>query len=73
MLRKRSFRLGLLEGRSGWQGLAVVFLGISLMKRLTGPRVQILSSQKLRPGQSISVTALPKSRRSGSPYDSFGS
>jgi hypothetical protein len=60
VLRKRSMRRGLLEGRSGWQALAVVFLGISLVKRLSGPRVEVLSSQKLRPGQSISVSAVPR-------------
>jgi hypothetical protein len=53
-------RQGLLEGRSGWQTLAVIFLGISLVKRLSGPRVEVLSAQKLRPGQSISVSVVPR-------------
>lgn len=53
-------RQGLLEGRSGWQTLALVFLGISVMKRLSGPKVQILASEKLRPGQSVTVSAVPQ-------------
>jgi hypothetical protein len=61
-LRKRALRQGLLEGRSGWQALALVFLGISVMKRLSGPRVQILSSEKLRPGQSVTVEAVSPNR-----------
>ncbi len=65
-LRKRALRQGLIEGRSGWQALALVFLGISVLKRLSGPRVQVLSSQKLRPGQTISVAAPQSRRRSGS-------
>jgi hypothetical protein len=64
-------RRGLLEGRSGWQALALVFLGISVMKRLSGPRVQVLSSQKLRPGQTLSVTALHRGK-SRSPRGSSG-
>jgi hypothetical protein len=59
-LRKRAMRQGLLEGRSGWQTLALVFLGISVMKRLSGPKVQILASEKLRPGQSVTVSAVPQ-------------
>ena len=65
-LRKRALRQGLLEGRSGWQALALVFLGISLMKRLSGPRVQILSSEKLRPGQKVTVEAIAPRRRAQS-------
>jgi hypothetical protein len=61
-LRKRALRQGLLEGRSGWQVLALVFLGISVMKRLSGPRVQILTSEKLRPGQSVTVQAVAPNR-----------
>jgi hypothetical protein len=58
-------RQGLLEGKSGWQALALVMLGLSLIKRLSGPKVQILASEKLRPGQSMSVSAVAARGRSG--------
>jgi hypothetical protein len=64
-LRRRSMREGLLEGKSGWQAIAIVMIAISLLKRFSGPKVQILASEKLRPGQSMSVTAVAPRDRSG--------
>jgi hypothetical protein len=64
-LRRRAMRQGLLEGKSGWQAIALVMLGISVIKRLSGPKVEILASEKLRPGQSVSVTAVGPQGRSG--------
>jgi hypothetical protein len=64
-LRRRAMRRGLLEGKSGWQAIALVMVGISVLKRLSGSKVEILTSEKLRPGQSMSVTAVGSRDRSG--------
>lgn len=57
LVRRRALRRGLWEGRPGWRAVAVVWLGASALRRLMGPRNVTLTSEKLRPGQTVVVSA----------------
>lgn len=56
-LRRRALRRGLWEGRAGWRALAFIWLGAGVLRRLMGPRSATVTSEKLRPGQSVMVSA----------------
>jgi hypothetical protein len=63
-LRARSVKEGLLGGRRSWFGVGVIVWGFRLLRKLSSRSPQIVSTEVLRPGQTVSVSALePKSRR----------
>jgi hypothetical protein len=63
-LRKRSVKEGLLGGRRPWFVVGVFVWGFRLIRKLMSRSPQVVSTEILRPGQTLSVSALePKSRR----------
>jgi len=56
-LRARSLREGFLRGRRAWTAVGVVVWGVRLIRRLAARRPQIVASERLEPGQSITTTA----------------
>lgn len=56
-LRARSLREGFLRGRRAWTVVGVVVWGVRLIRRLAARRPQIVGSERLEPGQSITITA----------------
>jgi len=63
-LRARSVKEGLLGGRRSWFVVGVIVWGFRLLRKLSSRSPQVVSTEVLRPGQAVSVSALePKSRR----------
>jgi hypothetical protein len=63
-LRTRSVKEGLLGGRRSWFVVGVFVWGFRLIRKLMSRSPQVVSTEVLRPGQTLSVSALePKSRR----------
>jgi hypothetical protein len=63
-LRTRSVKEGLLGGRRSWFVIGVFVWGFRLIRKLMSRSPQVVSTEVLRPGQTLSVSALePKSRR----------
>ena len=63
-LRTRSVKDGLLGGRRSWFVIGVFVWGFRLIRKLMSRSPQVVSTEVLRPGQTLSVSALePKSRR----------
>lgn len=56
-LRARSLREGFLRGRRAWTAVGVVVWGVRLIRRLAARRPQIVASERLESGQSITITA----------------
>lgn len=63
-LRARSLKDGFGRGRRGWFAVGVVVWGARLLRRLAGRRPQNLSIETLKPGQSVTVSALEPGRSS---------
>ncbi len=66
-LRARSLKDGFGRGRRGWFVIGVVVWGARLLRRLAGRRPQNVSTETLKPGQSVTVSALEPSRPSKRP------
>lgn len=62
-LRARSLKDGFGRGRRGWFAVGVVVWGARLLRRIVGRRPQHVSTETLRPGQSVMVSALESRRR----------
>lgn len=61
-LRARSLKDGFGRGRRGWFAVGVVVWGARLLRRVVGRRPQNVSIETLKPGQSVTVTALDPRR-----------
>ncbi|MFZ9540895.1 MAG: hypothetical protein ACO292_07120 [Ilumatobacteraceae bacterium] len=61
-LRARSLKDGFGRGRRGWFIVGVVVWGARLLRRVTGRRPQVVSIESLKPGQTMSVSALEPRR-----------
>lgn len=57
-LSTRGFRDGLLRGRSLWTALGVVIWSARLLKKMATRKPQVVAREVLRPGQSITISAL---------------
>lgn len=63
-LRSRGIKDGVLGGRRGWLILGVAVWSGRLLKKLVMRSPEVVSVEKLEPGQSVTVTALaPQERR----------
>lgn len=61
-LRARSLKDGFGRGRRGWFAVGVVVWGARLVRRVVARRPQNLAAEKLKPGESVTITALPPTR-----------
>ena len=57
-LSTRGFRDGLLRGRSLWTALGVIIWSARLLKKMATRKPQVVAREVLRPGQSITISAL---------------
>jgi hypothetical protein len=63
-LRSRSVKDGLLGGRRSWFIVGIFVWSFKLIRKMASRSPQVVSTEVLRPGQSVSVSALePKVRR----------
>jgi hypothetical protein len=65
--RRAAIRRGFLGGDRAWQIFGVVYFGAKFVRSALGKSTEIVSVDKLEPGQSIRITAIePKTLRSRS-------
>lgn len=64
-LRSMALRRGVVGGNRGWMILAGVLWGARLLRRASSRRPEVIALERLQPGQSVQITALP-GRRGGS-------
>lgn len=57
-LRGIALRRGFLNGSRPWMALAVVLWGARLLRRASSRRPEVVSIERLKPGQTLQVTAL---------------
>ena len=65
-LRSIAVRRGLLGGSRAWMIVAGVLWGARLLRRASSRRPEVVSIERLKPGQAVQVTALESSGRRGS-------
>jgi len=58
-LRSVAVRRGVLGGSRGWMVVAGVLWGLNVLRKASSRRPQVVSVERLRPGQTLQVTALP--------------
>ena len=63
-LRMTAKRRGIYGRERPWQALAAAFFVGDVVKKLTEREVEIVSTEQLKVGQTVSVTRLPLDRRS---------
>jgi hypothetical protein len=63
-LKSNALRKGLLGGNPAWVVVGVIVWTPRLMRRLFGRTEEVVSTEKLRPGQFVRVEALPTPTRS---------
>jgi hypothetical protein len=64
-LRRTSTRRGLLGGSRGWMAVFVALTGGRLLRKAVRRTPQLVTVERLEPGQSMTIRALePTSRRS---------
>jgi hypothetical protein len=64
-LRTTAARRGMYGGERPWQALAAAFFVGDVVKKLTAREVEVVSTERLEIGQTVSITRLPLDRRSG--------
>ena len=64
ILRRRAVLDGIFRGHRGWRAVAVVVFGARFLRRALGRNPQLLTIDRLLPGQTMVVRAIaPTSRR----------
>ena len=63
-LKRNALRRGVLGGSPAWVMVGIVLWAPRLMRRLFGRTEELVSTEKLRPGQFVRVEALPTPSRS---------
>lgn len=62
-LRRNALRKGLLGGNPAWVVVGVMVWAPRVMRRLFGRTEELVSSERLKPGQFVRVEALPTPTR----------
>ena len=64
VLRQRSLQRGLFGGHRGWMAIGVLVWLPRVLKRLAGRHQELIATERLRPGQTIQLTAVEPPTRS---------
>ncbi len=64
-LRGLALRRGVLGGSRPWMVVAAVLWGARLVRRASSRRPEVVSIERLKPGQTVQVTALQPTGRRG--------
>lgn len=57
-LRAMALRRGVLGGSRGWMVIAGVLWGLKVLRKASSRRPQVVSVERLNPGETLQVTAL---------------
>lgn len=58
LLRHNALHKGLLGGRRGWLVVGVFMWGPRLLKRMFGRTQEVLTTERLAPGETVTITTL---------------
>lgn len=58
LLRHNALHKGLLGGRRGWMVVGLFVWGPRLLKRLVGRTEEVLTTERLLPGETVTITTL---------------
>lgn len=58
LLRHNALHKGVFGGRRGWLVVGVLMWGPRLLKRLFGRTEEVLATERLAPGQTVTITTL---------------
>jgi hypothetical protein len=62
--RRLAFSRGVIGGRRGWLAVGGVLWGSRLLRRMLGRNQRVVATDLLRPGQRMTIEALPAPSRS---------
>ena len=63
MLRHNALSQGVFGGRRGWMVIGAFLWGPRLVKRFMGRQEEVLTTERLKPGEAVTITAVrPLSR-----------
>jgi hypothetical protein len=63
LLRRNALYRGLLGGSRGWLAVGAIIWSRRLLKRAMGKQEEVLTVEKLEPGQAIRIEAIPPDAR----------
>jgi hypothetical protein len=63
LLRRNALYKGLFGGSRGWLAVGAVMFGGRLLRRVAGKTEEVLTVEKLQPGQAIRIEAIPPDTR----------
>ena len=58
MLRQNALAKGVFGGRRGWMVVGAFLWGPRLVKRFMGRQEEVLTTERLKPGQTVTITAI---------------
>lgn len=64
MARRRAVRYGFVGGERLWRFIGLTMVIRELLRRIFGRRPEYVALERLAPGQSVQVTAIPSARSS---------
>lgn len=59
LLKRNALRKGVFGPSTGWKAVAVVAFGGPLLRRLGSKQADVLTIEKLKPGESVTVSTFP--------------
>jgi hypothetical protein len=63
LLRRNALYRGLLGGSRGWLGVGALMVGWRALRKLAGKQPEVLTVEKLQPGQGVRIDAIPPGSR----------
>ena len=63
LIRNNALYRGVLGPSKFWKAVAVVVFGRGLLRQVFGKHPDVLGTEKLRAGQSVTITSIPASTR----------
>ena len=64
LLRQNAISKGVLGGRRGWMAIGAFLWGPRIVKRFMGRQEEVLTTERLKPGETVTITAVRPLTRS---------
>lgn len=63
VLKRSALRKGVFGASTGWKAVAAVVFGGTFLRRLVSKQAEVVSVEKLRPGQTVTITSIERTTR----------
>lgn len=63
LLKRNALRKGVMGNSGGWKAIAVVVFGGRFLKKILVKEPEVVSVEKLRPGQTVTITSIERDTR----------